>query len=519
MSSGSRSSRGRRRSRSRRSGAPQGTAWARFKEDLREVRGRYLKQTSTEHKRLVLLLILLGAALRAVLMLRPITGDEALAYMVFGRQPVGALLADYSLPANHLLHTLLAKWCTGLFGVSPFALRLPAALAGVLLLPFYYLFVRAMFNRYIALMALALAAVFPAQAEVSALAHGYSLTWLALSVALVLGRHLIKENNPWSGILIGLVLAIGMWAHPSMLFGAIAVLLWLLFSVLGKYERSLNERLVVLGITTAVFIAAALLLYLPIVVAHSVDQLVQHLFDQQPTWKAFSLAYPDQALGLWAWLTDPVTGWAGLLGFIALVHAAYISVKFRVLLLALVLGAVPLTVALRDVGEPMRWSYALLVFHLGSAIALFYLLKFVQDKLIASFAKRGRTAIAALTLATGFGLAALFNAERFDPYGRLPEAAPAADYLRSAMGPADRYCASPGWEHPIGFELLAARQPAAMETGPLKPGQTVFAVLERPSKLGLELTLLRCGIALEEAGPPEVVRDWPRLEIFAARKR
>lgn len=498
---------------------PEGSAWSRFKEDLKDVRERYLKRTSVEHKRLVALILLMGAAVRIGLMLRPITADEALAYMSFARQPVGGLLTDYSLPLNHFLHTLLAKWSTGLFGVSGFTLRLPAMLAGMLALPLFYLFTRSMFNRYIALMALGLAAAFPLQAEVGALAHGYSLTWLALMLALVLGRHLAKENNPWTAVLLGVVLALGMWSHPSMIFQALLVLLWLLFALLGKYERSLNDRLAMLGLATGAFVLFTALLHLPVVITHGMDHLLNHLANMRPSWKRFGINYPDQALSLWVWITDPVSGWVGMLGFIALVHAAYISVKFRLLLLALVLGAVPLTIALRDASDPAQWAYALFVFHIGSAIALFYVLKFVQDRMFASFAKRGRTAVASLALTVALGLTALLARDEPERLGRMPEAAAAADFLQGAMAPNDRICAAPNWEPALQFELLARGIDAGKRVGPLAEGSTVFAAIAVPKGPGLQLALPWCGIPYESVEEPRLMLDWPRLEIFAARKR
>lgn len=497
---------------------PEGSAWSRFKADLRDVRERYMKQTSAEHKRLVLLLILIGAVVRVLLMLRPITSDEALAYMTFARQPMGGLLSDFSLPSNNLLHTLLMKWSTGIFGVNVVAMRLPALIAGLLCLPFYYLFVRAMFNRYIAVVALALAAAFPAQAELGAMAHGYSFTWLALSVALVLGRHLAKENNLWTAVFLGIVLALGVWAHPSGVYAALLVLFWLLFSLLGKYERSLTERLVMLGIAAAVFVAATALCYLPVMATHGIDHLLQHVIDGRLLWKAYQKAYPDHALAVWTWLTDPVGGWFGLLGFIAIVHAAYISAKFRMLLIAMILGAVPLALVLHGEGQPFQWSYTILVFHLGSAIGLFYLLKFIQDHLITAFAKRTRTLVAALVLVTGCGAAALFARIDHSPYARLPEAAPASDFLASAMVVGDRICAPVPWDQALRFGLLS-KGVRLEDYGACEASCTVYMAAVPQRANAVDEALLHCAMLRDQLEQVEMVRGWPGLEIFAARKR
>lgn len=504
---------GRRRSSDR----PASGAWAQFRFDARDVRERYGKQTSVAHKRFVLLLILLGAAFRVALLFEPITASEAMACMSFALQPVGTIISDYSLPVNHVLHTLLAKASMGLFGVGTIALRLPAVLAAVLALPLFYLFVRSLFNRYIALMALAMAAGFPAQAELGALAHGYSISWCAMLAGLLLGRHLVRERNWLTAVLLGLSLALGMWATPSMIFPALMVLLWVLFSLLTKYERSLNDRLLSLGLTVAVFLLSTVLLYMPIVFAHGIDHLFHHITEGELSWAEFRAGYPDRVLELWSWVVDPTAGWVALLGLLSLVHAAYISVKYRLLLLALVLGAVPLTLLFARVAPPWDWAYSLFIFHIGSAIALFYLLKFVQDRIAKGFGKRTRTGWAALVLIIGFAVPG-YRVVRDRPE-RMGEARSAVGILSTAMQPGDRLCASPYWENALRFEWRSRGVDAAMLHGDPESGQMLFTVLQKPAGPAYDLVLLNCDLRVDRFGEPAIVKDWPRMEIFAARKQ
>lgn len=492
-------------------------AWAQFRFDVRDVRERYFKRTSAAHKRFVLLLILVGAALRAALMLEPITASEALACMGFAFQPVGTIVSDYSLPINHVLHTLLAKASMGIFGVGTVALRLPAVLASVLALPLFYLFVRSMFNRYIALMALAMAASFPAQVELGALAHGYSIAWCAMLAGFVLGRHLVRERNAVTSVLLGFTLALGMWATPSMIFPALMVLLWVLFSLLAKYERSLNDRLLSLGLAVTVFLVATVLLYAPIVMTHGIDHLFNHLTEGEISWKEFRTGYPDKVLDLWSWVVDPTYGWVALLGLLSLVYSAYISVKYRFMLLALVLGAVPLTLLLANVAPPWDWSYALFIFHIGSAIAVFYLLKFVQDRIAKGFGKRTRTGWAALFLVAAFAIPG-YPVVRDRPE-RMGEARFVVNLLSSAMQPGDRLCITPYWEHAIRFEWRSLGMDAGRWAGEPDPGRLLFTVLQKPTGPDYEVTLLRCDLRTDRFEDPATVKDWPRMEIFAARKR
>ncbi|MBP7408317.1 MAG: glycosyltransferase family 39 protein [Flavobacteriales bacterium] len=513
MSSTQHRSRGRRRS----SEQVQGSAWARFLHDVRDVKERYLKQTSAAHKRFVLLLITGGAVLRIWCMLLPITADEAVAYMTFAVKPIGETISNYALPSNHVFHTVLTKWSTALFGNNLVALRLPSVLAGVLVLPLFYLFVRSMFNRYIALMALAMAAASPCLVEVSALAHGYSLAWFWWMLALVLGRHVVRENNTLTAVLMGVSCALGMWAVPTMMPMALMVFFWVVFSLLGKYERSVSTRMASVGISLLVFLVLTTLLYFPVILSHGLDQLFHHATEEQYSWKNFSHTYPDRVLDLWVWIVDPTYWWVAALGFVSLTHAAYISVKYRTILIAMVIGAVPLTLILADVGSTHQWAYLLFVFHLGMSIAAFYLLKFVQDKVIKTLGKRTRTAGGALVLFVGFALPGMGVVR--ERVIHLPEAAACAEHLAQAMRPADRMCMDTFWFAPVAFHLRAHDMDAEQLEGLPAAGGMQFVVVLQPNGQSMEGVLMRCDQRAEAYELPTRVKDWDRMEIFAARLR
>ncbi len=506
------------RSRGRRGAVPQvqGGAWARFRHDLIDIKERYNKQTSGAHKRIVLLLIAVGVALRIWQALLPITPTEAFAYMDYAMRPMNVTLSDYSHPINHVFHTVLSKWSTGIFGVSLIALRLPAMLASILVLPLFYLFVRSMFNRYIALMTLALLCASPCLIELGSLAHGYSISWLCMVLALLVGRHLVRENNALSAIFLGLFLAFGMWAVPSFITAALLVLLWVLFSILSKYDRSLGERMGVLGLGLLVFMATTLLLYLPVIMVHGLDQLFSHATEEEHAWKVFSTAYPEDVLALWVWITDPSSWWAALLGFAGMVQAAYISAKYRTMIIAMIVGAVPFVLILCNAGTPWQWGYGLFFFHMGMAIGLFYLLKFVQDKIIKNFGKRSRTSWASMVLLAAFAIPGISGIEA--RAGRAPEAEACAEYLHTTLVQGDALCVDPHWRAMVEFELLTEGMDLAAVRGAPAPGHSMYSVFVSPGTTLAEVHL-HCREPLDRYDPPLHVKDWERMEIFAARLR
>ncbi|MDP2975574.1 MAG: hypothetical protein Q8N45_05105, partial [Anaerolineales bacterium] len=63
--------------------------------------------------------------------------DEAYTYVAFAHS-LFAAATDYHLPNNHVFHSILVYFSTQLFGIQPWAVRLPAFTAGVLLVPAAY---------------------------------------------------------------------------------------------------------------------------------------------------------------------------------------------------------------------------------------------------------------------------------------------------------------------------------------------------------------------------------------------
>lgn len=493
----------------------QGSVWQRFVADLKDVRERYMKRTSTPHKRWVAFLVIGGALLRAWMLFQPITADEAMGYLRFATLPVGQLVGDMGHYTNHVLHTLLVKASTGLFGVSSISVRLPAYLAGVLVMPLFYLFVRAMFNRYIALMALALVAGSGGLVEYSALSRGFSLAWLFMVMALLAGRHFIKEDNLVSGLVMGLCAALGIWSVPTAMYGILMVYIWVLLSLLVNYERSLDGRLLRLGLSFMLTLVLAVLFYLPVIMDQGVDQLFRQGDHSERNWVRFAAGHADAALDVWVYLSETATIWVALLGFAGLVHAAYISTKFRTLLLAMFLGAVPMVLVIADVGQPRKWLYTLFIFHLSSAIALFYLLKFLQERVFPSLGKRERSAAASVLLFIGLGFAGARVI--VDRVPREQEVVRLVAQVRPMLEAGDRVVGEPRTDAVARFMLRSEGVPLAQLKGPPGPGGTVFVVLSDRKDWSVDQVLRLHQLDPGSFSTPELVGEREGSQIFAAR--
>lgn len=488
--------------------------FASFRRDLRRAWTRITARTSIAHTRLVLLLVLFGSVLRIVRLQGPVSYDEALTWTYYASRSVGFVLSNYTFPSNHVLHSLLVKCSTALFGVHLWSLRLPALLAGIAVMPLFYAFVRAMFNRYIALLALALVAAAGPLVEYSALARGYSLTWLFLVCALLAGRHFVKKDNTVSLMLVAVSCALGLWTVPSAVCGVVMAYVWLVLYLAVTYRSTLRRRMLRLGGSLLLCAALAVLLYAPLIAAHGLSHLFHHPALVERTWKRSMESEQDQVFALWAYFNDTAATWISVAGIFAVVYAAYTSSKYRLLLFALLLGAVPFVLAQGGVAPPPTWTYALLMLHLGSAIAVFYLLKVLQDRVHEGFTKRRRTAVAAIVLAAGMSWLGV-TAPQEEPE-RFPEAGSAALWLKDHVRPGDRVWAEFPWEAPLAFHLACARMEVDMD-GPPGPGGRAFVIVGPGSGQTLQMVLKGHGSPDTTGGTFRKVEDWHRLEIFAPR--
>ncbi|MBE3068328.1 MAG: hypothetical protein IMZ73_13035, partial [Chloroflexi bacterium] len=111
-----------------------------------------LKPTRIEASVLTALLLTLAVAVifRLVRIYDGMNHDESYTFVVFSSNSLFNTLSNYHLPNNHVLNSLLIYFSTHLFGIQPWAVRLPALLAGLLLIPATYALAMTVYDRYTA---------------------------------------------------------------------------------------------------------------------------------------------------------------------------------------------------------------------------------------------------------------------------------------------------------------------------------------------------------------------------------
>jgi hypothetical protein len=213
---------------------------------------------------ILIVLILWGYALRVAHLSQPLRLDEAWTYRDFVSQPLSVGLSNYYTTNNHVFHTLLAHFTTTIFGGYPWALRLPAFFAGVLLIPAVYIAGRRFFSVSAGLLAAALVASSMHLIEYSTNARGYTLIALALLLLLIVADYWLDRSTWRRSVAFVVLTVLGFYAVPTFIYGFIPVVAWMVTMIfyrrVGKEQWRTLRSLISMCVCTA---CLTLLLYIP----------------------------------------------------------------------------------------------------------------------------------------------------------------------------------------------------------------------------------------------------------------
>lgn len=209
------------------------------------------------HKLLYLSLLILftiGISLRLFCLNRPMRYDEAFTFLEYGKSSIGYISMNYSYPNNHILHSIILRIFTILFGDQLWIIRLPAFIGGVLALVFTFFVGRKWFGLKAGILGVALVVFSEMLIDYSVNARGYALQ-TALFLAVLF---LIIENNNKTGrwIVIAILNAVGFWLIPSYLF-CFGIILFIYISKHGLQKQLIS----ILGLSFLL----GFILYLPVI--------------------------------------------------------------------------------------------------------------------------------------------------------------------------------------------------------------------------------------------------------------
>ncbi len=264
---------------------------------------RSLRPARQEWLSLLVLAAVMGTAVvfRLEYIFSSLHHDEAYTYMVFSHS-LRAAVTDYHLPNNHVFHSILVFFSTQLFGNEPWSVRLPALVAGVLLVPSVYALGKRHYDRWVGFGAALLVAISPDLISYSDNARGYTLVALFGLLLLLLGHTVRAAKNRFAWVLIGLVSALGVYTNPAFLFPFGILYVWLLLeNRMGLFPgyTSHGDFLKYWSASGLAAAALTLVLYLPILVYSGPEKLFANDFVSPVPWSDLIETLSQRLVDTW----------------------------------------------------------------------------------------------------------------------------------------------------------------------------------------------------------------------------
>ena len=326
------------------------------------------------------IITLIGLVLRILVINKPIEYDEAYTFIYFASQSFKHILADYSAPNNHIFHTILVGLAYRLFGGQPWVLRLPAFIAGILVVPVMYITARRFFSRPQALAASGLIAVAHWFIMYSVNGRGYTILILfALLQANFAGILVTRQSKP-ALIAFALTGALGFYTIPIFLYPMAGISLWIVMTYLIAREPWQNKfhRLAVFLSTCILSGLLTFILYSPVIIFGSgFSSIISNEIVESLDWSTFLENLDPRTAKTWRkWMVriEPTAEYLFSGGFL-LSLLFYRKISNQKLPLQVFLGlAVAILLLLQRVTPlPRNWLYLEAFYLLFAAAGLVWL--------------------------------------------------------------------------------------------------------------------------------------------------
>jgi hypothetical protein len=327
---------------------------------------RAVKPTKIDTTTVAILLLIMASAVifRLIRIYDGMTHDEAYTFIVFSSTTLFNILTNYHLPNNHILNSILIYFSTHLFGIQPWAVRLPALLAGLLLIPSTYALARIIYNKYTAIISALLVGILPGAIQYATMARGYSLVALFTVLILWLANYVRISKNLFAWSLLILFSVLGFYSVPVFLFPFGIVFVWLFFENLTINPKEYSSRInflkywLLAGFCSAVLV---LILYTPVFIYSGVDKVFANPWVTPESWTGFIASIPGHMLSVWQeWTSGFSPGWAFVLlpGFLfGIIFHRRITLQRFPLQIATILWITILVLVQRPIGVTKIWVF------------------------------------------------------------------------------------------------------------------------------------------------------------------
>lgn len=336
------------------------------------------------HFTALLFVLIYSIVIRINFILQPIRYDEAFTYIMYASKPLQFSLSAYYLPNNHLFHTILVHFTSILFGNDLWALRLPALISGILIIPASYISARLLYDRQTGLLTASLVSSSSILIEYSTLARGYALVCLFFLLMVIAGIYLIDNNKMSMWYFFITISVLGLFTVPIMLYPFGIIILWLyLFSIYpDKSHSAIDFRRLTISIIIIIFCTA--LLYSPVLIVSGFKSLFANRFVISRSWSFLFSHFPGSMVSVWdQWNRDIPLFIKYILaaGFImGTVFHRQLS-RYRIpLILPVVLFILPVIIVQRVVPYTRVWLFLLPLYFIIACAGISYAVNCLKIK-------------------------------------------------------------------------------------------------------------------------------------------
>jgi hypothetical protein len=471
----------------------------------------------------------IGVAVRIRFLDRTMQLDEAYSFNEYASKPLIDGLSWYTLPNNHLLNTLLVHVSTALLGNSPWTVRLPAFVAGVLLIPATYWMTIMLVGRLPAAFAMALVASSEPLVNYSSNSRGYTLVALFTVLLVVLAKRIMTNGGrprDWAGFT--LLPALGLFAIPTMLYPYGGVVLWLILAsrwpASGRNHPVRLDRLFSSGFAS---VGLAALLYLPAILRVGLKRVIENPYVAPRPIGEVLRELPGSLVATWVqWNLDVPR----------VVSALFV--------LAWSWSVARLVLARRGIGTPTSLSLTVLAWSLALALA----------QRVVPYDRVWTFAIPLYAACVGEGLARAFERIPFGPTGIWPRLGPAlavllglglswpvargdtldtescfytmnhaeeiVRFLKPTLRPGDGVLVLSPCDAPLKYEFLRRRVPVEhFYDYTITRANRLYVAVDRPNHQDLSMVLAGFKVPLSAYTVPRVVRDFGESAIYELQRR
>ncbi len=480
-----------------------------------------LRSDDRTHRHTLVLIVVVAIALRLCFLFQPIRFDESATFIHFASRPLYQGLSAYT-PNNHLFHTFQVHVAYLLLGNKPWALRLPAFLAGVLVVPAAYAAVRVLCNKHAALLTAALVATSSALIEFSTLARGYSLQWLIFLLLAVLCVYLKRNREPAAWLVFSGLSALGFYTIPTMLFPFGILVVWLLLSVIFRQTEVDRSRLIKDLIFFSVLAGVlTLILYAPVLLVSGWKSIVANKRVMPNAWPVFTANLVPSFGRVWSqWNRDvpTIVRLVLLIGFLAsLVYRKRLAAYRLLLVLAVPIWCASVLLARRFTPHTRVWLYLLPLYFGFASAGLVGLLSALEARF-----RRYESVVytlPALALSVWLGLNVLLTQSVYysRQTGTLRDAKGITAFLEDYLQPGDRVLARCPSTAPLEYHFRAQGVPRGHLSLDLSSSRRIVVVVNTSTDQTLATLLDQAGLSEANLGNPKMIREYESATLYEMR--